>query len=340
MEQLGLEQAVYHGVFPRVKELVRSNISLANFVLIRETESSKYREWSSKPEYERCESILAYAIKCGHEDIAKYLVDNGADPNYKWDRSFNEKDRSFSYKESVVKTCKEYGSPEMLQYLIDNGVEDDGTVYEKKPPFVLYSTWREKYGRSGELIRQHWEVAADKASHQLFYSYNAAVEGLVNRDIAKLVKKILDMFDCSSFKEYILNYELIWDNHKPWAAEDYDCLINNIGDTRAGYVNLGRFDYDFFLRFFKVSYNRWLSSKSMKPKPDPNREPELEKFIKETYGDDYDGSVYGLIGNLEKKYKALFPEDVINEIVPKEEWRYLKSLQEYEKYFPGINDFR
>lgn len=288
--------AVREGLTDMVREMLNADPSLAGKRVVRETESSKYREWCSPAEYEDAESALAIAARKGWRDIVRLLLERGAGPNLSWDGG------------SAMASAKRCGDPEILKLLIDAGGADDGSPLTGAP----FRTEAERvYGRGGNVIASMLAKFAEDTRSKRRRDMLRAVTALADMEAYRLIDRTLALLGAPDMSDFILHHEKYAANAAGIAGEDIEFIMGEPMDC-ATYLNLmegtgARAQWRFIGQaLWHEVYNRRTLSKGGAAVA-----PVLKDFCKETYGDLFDPGadrpLYVLYGRLLAKYAALYP---------------------------------
>lgn len=330
---MGIEAAVSEGLTDLVRKYITENPGLVNHRYTRETAYSPYRDYGPA-EYEDCESILVTAIDKGWKDIALYLIENGADVNFSCKTSHG-------HEYSVMKSCKEYGDDEILKALVEHGAMDDGTPLQHKHPYR--TSCEREYGRCGNLMASLFSAVADDIRSKRTRDYTAAARAMADREMYKLIDKVLSMLECPSMEVFIRRHEEYVPNVSKMAREDYDFITGHSEMSCGSYIDFmedcsASTQWQFMTLALKHAVN-W--NGQFDPKFSPDAKPVLADFCRETYGDLYNPEEWRpllrVYEGLYKKYLALFPEKDLKESVNHDK-RY-ENYSDFEKVHRNICNF-
>lgn len=333
LDSLDIETAVAEGLTDVVQELVAKNPALANHRISRETASSPYRDYGPA-EYEECESVLVTAIERGWKDIALFLIENGADVNLS-----GESSDGCSY--SVMKACKEYGDGDILKSLVAHGAVDDGSPFLNMPP--RRTACEKEYGRGGNIMAIYLETVARDIESKRARDYRDAARVMADREMYKLIDKVLSLLDCPSMSEFILHHEKYVLNVSKLARDDYEFIMNKSDMSWGNYINFNNSNSaPAQWRFISMAISHSVNwNKSFEPEFDENAKPVLGDFCKEIYGDLYDENnsrpLLAVYEGLRKRYLALFPEEEVKrDVAP---GRCYDDYDVFEKIHHGFCHF-
>lgn len=316
-----METAVRDGLTKFVKKIIDENSAEAHHVIRRETESSKYRECSSPAEYERCESMLELAIERGWLDIAKILLEAGANPNYKsWDGTY-----------SVMGACKKYGDEKLLEMLVKHGGVDDGSPLLHEP--IKRTRQEELYGRGGNLIANLLEHLYERSFKARKRQYTAAARALADRDCYKILDKVLSLFGCKSMADFFRNHEVYVAKAGSIADDDMK-FIMDAEFSYSDYFHADALDINDQMQFIKRALEHGVDGKGTIPQSEKKNEPVLRDFVIKEFKDVYkDGETQPLVHLHKRLYEAyltLFPAKDLE--AGEDDWldRHNHSEEEYK----------
>lgn len=330
---MGIEAAVSEGLTDLVRKYITEKPGLVNHRYTRETACSPYRDYGPA-EYEDCESILVTAIDKGWKDIALYLIDKGADVNFSCKTSHGDE-------YSVMKSCKEYGDEDILKALVEHGAVDDGSPLQHKHPYR--GSCEREYGRSGNLIASLFSAVANDIRSKRTRDYTKAARAMADREMYKLIDKVLSMLECPSMEAFIRHHEEYVPSVSKMAREDYEFLMKDSEMSYGTYINFledcsARMQWRFIVMAIKHAV---LWNKQFTPEFSPDAKPVLKDFCRETYGDFYnpeeDRPLLGVYERFYKKYLALFPAEDLKASV-NYDTRY-EDYRDFEKVHRNICHF-
>lgn len=179
----------------------KSGLTVKDYELV-ETESSKYREWSSPAEYENGYSCLDYAVMYNNaRAVAALLMIS----RKTWEErnKFNKKDI-----ENALRLAKSHNVSQMIIDLLlyANGEDIEEGVNPKGKP--LTSDAREKYGSQGELIKEYLEHYDTYARNSYAFAKLEANEAKIKQVLMELQVALFDKLEVSS-EDFFNDFERV-----------------------------------------------------------------------------------------------------------------------------------